>query len=305
MRTSCVIAAAAGAALAAGAYAGPGARAGAGSAAPPKRAVTWMGPEGPGINENFDSYAAGSNIGGQGGWEVWYTGGNNAPVEAGAPAAASGANKLRLIAGSDIVHRFTIDDGQWVFKIKTYVPSTSPPGVGGMVILLSQYGGDDKYAMQLALNDTTFTGTQQVPFMIESHWDGAVLPLVLNQWIEIRAEIDLVADTINTFYNNQPLGVNLVWTNNNFASGIGITSIAAVDLWSDGTNAMYFDDVSLAPDAACYPDCNADGALTVADFGCFQTKFVAGDPYADCNGDGVRTVADFGCFQTRFVHGCP
>ena len=57
--------------------------------------------------------------------------------------------------------------------------------------------------------------------------------------------------------------------------------------------------------AVCYPDCNTDGQLTVADFGCFQTKFVAGDPYADCNGDGQRTVADFGCFQTRFVTGCP
>jgi hypothetical protein len=56
---------------------------------------------------------------------------------------------------------------------------------------------------------------------------------------------------------------------------------------------------------SCYPDCNEDGALTVADFGCFQTKFVAGDPYADCNEDGVLTVADFGCFQTKFVAGCP
>ena len=58
-------------------------------------------------------------------------------------------------------------------------------------------------------------------------------------------------------------------------------------------------------DAPCYPDCNEDGLLTVADFGCFQTKFVLGDPYADCNGDGLRTVADFGCFQTKFVQGCP
>jgi hypothetical protein len=56
---------------------------------------------------------------------------------------------------------------------------------------------------------------------------------------------------------------------------------------------------------ACYPDCNADGVLTVADFGCFQTAFVAGDPYADCNADGVLAVADFGCFQTGFVAGCP
>ena len=55
----------------------------------------------------------------------------------------------------------------------------------------------------------------------------------------------------------------------------------------------------------CYPDCNADGSLTVADFGCFQTRFVGGDQYADCNADGALTVADFGCFQTKFVASCP
>ncbi|MCC6660015.1 MAG: hypothetical protein IT437_03925 [Phycisphaerales bacterium] len=56
---------------------------------------------------------------------------------------------------------------------------------------------------------------------------------------------------------------------------------------------------------ACYPDCNGDGALNLADFGCFTTKFALGDPYADCNGDGVRNLADFGCFTTRFALGCP
>ncbi len=55
----------------------------------------------------------------------------------------------------------------------------------------------------------------------------------------------------------------------------------------------------------CYPDCNGVGGLTIADFGCFQTKFVAGDPYADCNGVGGLTIADFACFQTAFVKGCP
>ena len=63
--------------------------------------------------------------------------------------------------------------------------------------------------------------------------------------------------------------------------------------------------VSTSCPAPCYADCNADGALTVADFGCFQTAFVAGNLYADCNGDGLLTVPDFGCFQTRFVAGCP
>jgi low density lipoprotein receptor-related protein 5/6 len=54
----------------------------------------------------------------------------------------------------------------------------------------------------------------------------------------------------------------------------------------------------------CYADCNADGLLTVADFGCFQTRFVQGDPYTDCSSDGALTVADFGCFQTQFIQGC-
>ncbi len=73
-----------------------------------------------------------------------------------------------------------------------------------------------------------------------------------------------------------------------------------------GTNRV--DNVRIAGTriaGTCYPDCNLDLALTIADFGCFQTKFVAGDPYADCNGVGGLTIADFGCFQTAFVAGCP
>ncbi len=55
----------------------------------------------------------------------------------------------------------------------------------------------------------------------------------------------------------------------------------------------------------CYPDCDGSGTLSLADFGCFQTRFVAADPEADCNASGTLTIADFGCFQTKFVAGCP
>ncbi len=55
----------------------------------------------------------------------------------------------------------------------------------------------------------------------------------------------------------------------------------------------------------CYPDCNNSGTLTIADFGCFQAAFAAGDPYADCNNSGTLTIADFGCFQAAFAAGCP
>jgi uncharacterized membrane protein len=76
--------------------------------------------------------------------------------------------------------------------------------------------------------------------------------------------------------------------------GTGLNPGGAVEAWM----------VTL-PSVACYADCNGDGALGLADFGCFQTKFALGDPYADCNGDGVLGLADFGCFQTKFAFGCP
>lgn len=64
--------------------------------------------------------------------------------------------------------------------------------------------------------------------------------------------------------------------------------------------------------ARCDANCNRDfdpvtGAqvLTVADFGCFQTRFVLADPFADCNADGQLSIADFGCFQSGFAAGCP
>ncbi|MFM9994228.1 MAG: hypothetical protein ACKVU4_00335 [Phycisphaerales bacterium] len=55
----------------------------------------------------------------------------------------------------------------------------------------------------------------------------------------------------------------------------------------------------------CYPDCDASGALGVADFTCFQSKYSGGDLYADCNASGNLSVADFGCFQGKYVLGCP
>ena len=74
---------------------------------------------------------------------------------------------------------------------------------------------------------------------------------------------------------------------------------------SGGPSSASTNWVARLPSAPCYADCNADGVLTVADFGCFQSRFVAASPYADCNGDGTRTVADFGCFQSKFPLGCP
>ncbi len=50
----------------------------------------------------------------------------------------------------------------------------------------------------------------------------------------------------------------------------------------------------------CYDDCNCDGQVSIADFICFQNRWLLGDPYADCNGSGTHTISDFICFQSCF-----
>ncbi len=85
----------------------------------------------------------------------------------------------------------------------------------------------------------------------------------------------------------------------NQATGASLGTLAV------GNGLAQPNDLLLTLDEGCYPDCNTDGALTIADFGCFQSRFAAGDPYADCNASGTLTIADFACFQGAFVKGCP
>ncbi|MEX2217279.1 MAG: hypothetical protein WD749_00840 [Phycisphaerales bacterium] len=60
----------------------------------------------------------------------------------------------------------------------------------------------------------------------------------------------------------------------------------------------------------CYANCDNSTQppiLNVSDFGCFLTKYAAGDPYANCDASTqapVLNVSDFGCFLTQYAAGC-
>ena len=84
----------------------------------------------------------------------------------------------------------------------------------------------------------------------------------------------------------------------------GSAALADVKETLPGIDQVVMDDF-IYGEPGCYADCNGNGVLTVADFGCFQTRFAQGDAYADCNGDGRRTLADFGCYHARFAQRCP
>ncbi len=86
---------------------------------------------------------------------------------------------------------------------------------------------------------------------------------------------------------------------------ISVVTGAVSDLGPIAGIGAFVQGLAWMGEAGCYPDCNNSGTLTIADFGCFQAAFAAGDPYADCNNSSSLTIADFGCFQAAFAAGCP
>ncbi len=139
-------------------------------------------------------------------------------------------------------------------------------------------------------------------------WEG----LAPNTWYRISvtwslaenriASVSLTNLATGAVATSQPVGWYL-----GGGSAPALPMPASYRLFSGGAagNIVAWDNFLLEQGFFCYADCNQVGGLTVADFACFQTKFVVGDPYADCNGFGGLTIADFACFQTLFVSGCP
>ena len=249
-------------------------------------------------SENFDSYANGSPLSGQGGWAPWCSGGIDGQVSN--QQAASAPNSFRVSPTTDMVQTFAgRTSGQWVFRIKTYIPASATGNCS--IIVLNRYCAtvNNDWSIVAELNaDTGLAG-----IYLNGVVNAVTLPLVRDQWVEYRAEIDLGADTLREFYNGQEFGSAHTWTSNVLAGGQ--LEIAALDLYSTSTDGAFYDDASLTPVASCYPDCNGDGQLNLSDFGCFTTQFALAMAYADCNGDGIRNLADFGCFTTKFALGCP
>lgn len=175
-------------------------------------------------------------------------------------------------------------------------------------------------AMSVAVHGgTVFAGVANSSGVPVQRWDGvnwspAGIPPM--NWFSVKALAtfrgDLIAGAL--VYPFQTSGVRR-WNGKNWAElGRGTNGAGIALMVHDGLLVVGGDFTTAGGQSSpywarwgctCYADCTNDAQLTAADFACFQTQFVIGDPYADCNNDGQLTVADFGCFQTRFVEGCP
>ena len=107
-------------------------------------------------------------------------------------------------------------------------------------ILLSSYtdgaGQDNIWAVQMRFDSDLM--------VVESEFDTVSLPIVLNQWSEIKVEIDLDSDWMEIYYDGTFL-LEKAWTATPNNDGSGELNIGAIDLFANSATTVYYDDISL------------------------------------------------------------
>ena len=184
--------------------------------------------------DDFDSYAVGSGLHGQGGWVGW---GGDPTWDAYVTDlySYSPSNSLESTLDTDIVQEFDgYTAGQWTFTAWQYVPT----GFEGesFFILLNTYGAVNNWSTQVGFDSATG--------LVESQFEAATLPIIFDQWVELRVEIDLDLDTQDIYYGGTLLS-SKGWTDG--VSGGGALNIGAVDLFAQGASPIYYDSMSLVP----------------------------------------------------------
>ncbi len=184
-------------------------------------------------SDNFDSYVAGTGLIGQGGWEGW----DAAP---GADAlvsnlySLSSPNSVQILPTSDLIHQFSgYTSGIYILKAYQYVP-TSYTGQSYFLLLNTyNHGGPYNWSCQVMIDGAGF---------LQSDPEGAQLPLIRGQWVEIRVEIDMTID-VQTFYYGGQMLYQKSWTGG--VSGSGQLNIGCIDLYGNNAGFVYYDDMSL------------------------------------------------------------
>ncbi len=185
-------------------------------------------------SDNFDSYPKGGLIG-NGGWEGW----DMNPAADGVVTNAqsrSAPNSFGSLTTTDVVQQFSgATSGMWTLSGWCLIPSGSTGTQ--YFILLNTYapGGPNNWSTQMVIDS-------DAGVVRDFDNPGPTVPIVNDQWVEVRAEIDLDADIQVVYYNNTEL-MNKSWSDG--ASGGGATEIHTLDLFSDGGSPIFWDDLQL------------------------------------------------------------
>jgi hypothetical protein len=284
------------------------------------------GTDGPGWSDNFDSYATGSQLLGQGGFSGWVNYPANNPTALISNAVAlSTPNSCRLALANpgaspatdqtDLVRQYTITGGHWVFRVNTYMPSSAVAtgtNPAPYFMLLNSYPAAS-WSVQVHFEKNlgrVLADRVGGPGGTGGGLSDPPVALILDQWVELVVDLNLDAAPNGSYsvtYGGAPLITGGDWK----AGSSPPFSLQAMNLYDAATDVFYFDNASLSPaTATCYPNCDLSTTapcLNVLDFACFLNKFAAGDTYANCDhstSNPILNVLDFACFLNSFASGC-
>jgi hypothetical protein len=183
----------------------------------------------------FDAYLAGTRLQNVDGWKGW----DNVAGHAGIVSNDffyTGDSSLKIQGYTDAVRTFSgVSSGLWSVSAKQYIPG----GQGGLsyLILMNRYvdgGNTDAGMWSTQLRFDLAAG------LVHDDFRGGSVPIVTNQWGDVRVDVDLTANTVRSYYNNQLISSGS-WT----TSGSSARAVAAIDLYSADNNSVYYDNVSL------------------------------------------------------------
>ncbi len=205
-------------------------------------------------DENFDGYAVGSGILGQGGWTAW-DGDSLWDSFVTSDQSNSTANSLDVLGDSDSIYQFnenmgTIDCGEWTLTCQVYVPSGLVAADDTYFILLNHYehglGGGNNWSTQVHFDPDTGE-------VLTDSGGGETTAIVYDTWTEIRVVINLDTDNQDFYYDGN-LFFSDSWTEG--VSGGGQLEIQAMDLFAFGATSVYYDDFTMNQTGDCVaPPC--------------------------------------------------
>ena len=189
--------------------------------------------------DDFEGYAAGSSIVGLGDWVGWD--GDMNPAMGGFVTdvySHSGSHSLQIGGNpgldTDVVYQFSgVNVGQHVFSAMTYVPSSATTTTHPFMLFMSGHPAPLTWSGGMEF----LTGPGEV------RYDGSPerTPMVRDEWVEARLEVDLDAGAASMYYGGTLLG-NYAWNDTDPA----FPQFAGVDLWVPvGSAPMYVDDTAL------------------------------------------------------------
>lgn len=256
--------------------------------------------------ERFDNYSEGDSMHGVGGWKGW----DNDPAFDAVVTPTqtlSPTNSVEVAGDTDLVREFEgAGAGAWAFTAWQYIPGDFQSGGGGnfagsYFVLLNSYNDGGPYDWSVQYNFDSNDGMLKVYY--GNGLNTVDRPYEPDRWVAIQAIVDLDNDWTRVYYDDDFVA-EYSWIGGVLGDGTGVSNIAAVDLFAQGSSAIYYDNLRLEQIPHCRADLTWDNELDFFDVQEFLSAFSAHQSRADWTHDGVWDFFDALGYLDDFSAGC-